>query len=162
VDPKQPSSGLATYLSDHRAGSAAGYRLAERLAHGDPTPGHVLHGIDAKILYDRDQLDRLMDALGIRQKPLKQAAAAVGETASRVKLRVEAWTGTSGGPLLALDALSAGVAGKRCLWQNLQRIAGEDDRIAAMPLDDLVRRADDQLRQLDAARDQLARPTLVG
>jgi hypothetical protein len=147
---------LAIYLNDHLAGSTAAIELGERLV--DETAGAVigpeLAAIIEEIREDRRALEQLMERLEIARDPVKRGAGWIGEKLSRLKLVI------GSGPaelarLLSLEALSTGVQGKASLWLSLQQLV-DHPVIASTELDELRRRAKDQLARLDDLRARIA------
>jgi len=151
---------LASYLNDHLAGAAAGCRLAERLVRTVEDPS--MKGMDLEVQRDRDALRRLMDDLGVAQSRVKQATAVVAELASRAKLRLGSAGQDDLERLLGIEALALGVEGKLRLWRSLQAVRRSDSRLLAAPLDDLVRRAEQQLTTLEELRLRTATACLSG
>ena len=101
-----------------------------------------------------------MTQLDVDRDPVKQALGWIGEKVSRIKLAIG-----SGPPelgrLLSLEALSAGVQGKRSLWLSLQRIQPNHPTLADVDLADLIERADSQLSVLDELRASIAPSALA-
>jgi ferritin-like metal-binding protein YciE len=152
---------LHVYLRDHLAGAAAGERLAGWLraaqSHGALEP--LFERLHDEIRDDRAQLLRLMKDVGARPSRLKAGAARLLETAGRLKLNGRLVRRSPLSSLVELEALAAGVSGKRSLWASLSS-AGIAP--GSVDLTELRRRADDQLRLLDAARPRIARAALAG
>jgi hypothetical protein len=146
-------------LNDHLAGATAGSRLAGRVVQN--VADDELRGIDIEIGRDRATLQQLMNVLDVPQSRVKQAAGALGEIGSRVKLRL----GSSGHNdlqhLLALESLAVGIAGKRRLWVSLRAVAGSDPRLHSEQLDQLISRADQQLATVEDVRVRVARRCLT-
>jgi hypothetical protein len=91
-----------------------------------------------------------MERLDVRKKKLRLAAAAVGETAGRLKPngRMVGYSPLS--RVIELEALTIGITGKLELWQSL-KATGE--RVDGVDPDELIVRADDQRsRVLDLRR----------
>jgi hypothetical protein len=144
---EEPSEGrrlLTGYLRDHRAGAAAGVRLARRIAEQatDPAGRDALSGLATAIDEDRRRLDVVMDALGVEPSRFKQAVGVVGERLGRLKTNGTIWRRSPASDVLELEALAAGVLAKRSLWRTLATIA-----VAPAPvgLEELTGRADEQL-----------------
>jgi hypothetical protein len=150
---------LATYLNDHLAGAEAGRRLAARLAR---SLDGELKGVEVEIERDYDRLLRLLDALEIGRSRVKQAAGMATEALSRVKLRLGSAGVRDLGPLLGLEAMAVGVAGKLRLWRSLESIASSDPRLDAEELRALAARAEAQLDTIEQLRLQAARRCLAG
>ena len=72
---------LGLYLSDHLSGSTAGLGRIERMAKDfTDTPVHAeLATVAAEIRRERELLKDLIQQLGIRQRPYRQAAAWLAE-----------------------------------------------------------------------------------
>src|SRR5918994_1632011 len=68
---------LSIYLNDHLAASLAGYEVAKRSrSSNEGTPfEEFLAGLVVEIELDREALENIMDRLGIRRNPAKQAGA---------------------------------------------------------------------------------------
>jgi hypothetical protein len=103
-----------------------------------------------------------MDDLGVAQSRVKQATAVVAELASRAKLRLGSAGQDDLERLLGIEALALGVEGKLRLWRSLQAVRRSDSRLLAAPLDDLVRRAEQQLTTLEDVRLRTATACLSG
>jgi hypothetical protein len=88
---------------------------------------------------------------------VKEAAAWVAQKVGRFKFRLSEPIGV----FEAVEALSLGVLGKLALWKALDCLASTDDRMVGLPLEDLMARAMDQHKQLEALRLQLA-STAIG
>jgi hypothetical protein len=145
---------LGIYLNDHLAGSTTGVELAKRLAgeNRGMDYGPDLERLAAEIADDREELKRIMRALGVRANPLKPPLAWGVEKVGRAKLN-DRLTGYS--PLSRLtevEALTAGVTGKRCLWRCLHELAPAEPRLDAGRLLALAAKAEQQLRTLDRLR----------
>lgn len=85
----------------------------------------------------------------------KQAAGWAAEKLSCLKTS-RAVTGNDDlALLLSMEALSAGVEGKRCLWQALQAIAEVDPAFEGVDFDTLCKRPVDQSDRLEVARGPL-------
>src|SRR5829696_5296111 len=78
---------LGIYLNDHLAGSVVGTRLARRIAkHNEGNHyGSEASRLAEEIQQDKATLEALMERLDVRRKKLRLAAAAVAETAGRLK-----------------------------------------------------------------------------
>ena len=113
------SSSLSTYLTDHLAGSAAAIALLEREAEDGDT---FFVDLLADVQVDRDELERLIEALGAQAGTLKQAGAWIFERLSRLKIAGEALGDHDLEPLLELEVLVLGIRGKHALWTALREI----------------------------------------
>ncbi|HUG86377.1 MAG TPA: hypothetical protein VMM13_17555 [Euzebya sp.] len=150
---------LGEYLNDHTAGAVGAIAMLQHRLEEDPDPrlSQVLQEIRA----DKAVLDQLMADLDLTGNPLKAAAAWAGEKVSRIKREVERLRGSALAQLLELEMLQLGIAGKRSLWILLQGMQDVDPRIAALPLDDLIGRADEQAQIVETARIEAGRAALT-
>lgn len=145
------SGRLAIYLNDHLAGAAAGTELARRLRtsnEGETEFGPALAEVCAEIEADRETLKAVMERLGVEESRIKPLAAVLGERLGRLKPNGQLRGYSPLSRLVELEALQAGVAGKRCLWRALEQTHAEE--LAGFGLDALAERATGQLRRLEA------------
>ena len=134
---------LETYLNDHLAGSTLGLDHAKQLAERVPVVVRLAHEIEE----DRDALIDLMQRVGASENPVKKATAWVSEKAGRLKFSDDEL-----GTYLAIETLSLGVEGKKCLWQALKAVADSHPELAATDLDTLITRASAQRMTLESER----------
>src|SRR6188474_1149252 len=75
------------YLNDHLAGSSFGLELAERIAKQNEGNdyGKAVEALSGEIAEDRDKLEQLMKALGVRRKIARQVLTWASEKAARLK-----------------------------------------------------------------------------
>ena len=146
------SDPLVTYLEDHMAGADLAIDLLQSMkARSDD---QSLSQFAANILVDVEQDEKALHdfakTIGTGSSILKDAAAWVGEKASRIKLG----SGSSGdfGTFEALEFLSLGIQGKLSLWHALQVMAGSDSRLSALDLDNLIVRAKTQYAKVEEQR----------
>jgi hypothetical protein len=158
-----PMRRLDIYLNDHFAGATLGVELSRRAAaeNEGTERGAFLHALHEEIVEDRDTLKAVMRSLGVDASPLKPAAAWLLEKAGRLKLNGQIRGHSPLSPLVELEALEAGVSGKRSLWQALASAFADDRRLEPFDFDALVARADEQLEgilehRLKAAREALS------
>jgi hypothetical protein len=154
------SSALDLYLQDHLAGATAGEQLARRMrkSHEGTAQETILTRIHAEIQDDRSELLRLMLELGVSRPRAKVAAGWLLEKVARLRPDARRRGRSHLARLIELEALSAGVTGKRSLWRSL-RLAGISP--TSVDLLDLETRAEKQLRALDGVREQVA-PAALG
>lgn len=135
---------LGLYLSDHLTGSTAGLERAERMAsvYADTDIGEDLARVALEIREERELLVELIDALELRRRPYRQAAAWVAEKAGRLKVneRVE---GSPMTPLLESELMRSAVMGKLGLWQTLVELS-PDLGLPAPLFEALAQQARDQ------------------
>ncbi len=153
---------LRSYLNDHLAGAAFGLALARRIAAANPGTdvGGDLATFAQELVEDRDDVAGLLERLGLGRDPLRQAAAVVAEGVSRLRLDRRVTRSGDLSRLLELETLVAGVTAKRALWESLKEVAPAIPEITALPLDDLVARADRQVDMLERHRRAAVRRAL--
>lgn len=154
---------LSIYLNDHLAGSVTGVELARRtLSNNRGTRyGEFLEWLVKQIEDDRQSLVRLMERLGIRGDPVKQAGAWSLEKVGRLKLNGRLLGYSPLSRLVEIEALWMGVNGKLSMWRALVTVADQDPRLDAIWLLELDARAEEQLRRLDEHRKLAAREALA-
>ena len=147
---------LAVYLRDHFAGAAAGLALAERCqrANDDNPLGAVLAEIAAQIAADRNSLRDIMSALGVSEDPIKAALGRAGELVSRLKSNGVFTRYSSSSRVIELEALLAGIDGKRNLWYSLRAAASTRPALDVAALYALIERASSQRDRLQVEHDQ--------
>jgi hypothetical protein len=158
----EPSErGLAGYLNDHLAGSAAGIRLAQRCRDRDPTSelGRHLRDLVGEIEDDRRALERVMARVGATQDRVKEVAALGAELLTSMKNRIPVLGAGSDAVarLEEVELLGLGIEGKRLLWTALGTIATSDRRLEEFDFGELERRARTQREGLERFRIRLAR-----
>lgn len=148
---------LGTYLTDHLGGAQLGCEHARRLVElfeRDAAFGPQMARIAGEIEDDRETLERLAGRVGAQRSAVKDAGAWVGEKLARVKFLAARAQDDDFERFLALEVMSLGVEGKRCLWLALERAAppalGDVDFAA------LAARAAGQRERLEAKRLELA------
>jgi hypothetical protein len=149
---------LSIYLNDHLAGSTAGYELAKRAASNNKgTPlGDLLGRLAGEIDEDRKVLEGLMSELGIQRNIAKGAAMWVAEKAGRLKFNGQLTGYSDLSRLIELEGLTLGVEGKLAMWRTLIQIRDKYPPLAGANLEELARRAQDQLSELDGAHKDAA------
>ena len=135
---------LGIYLRDHLAGSVAALELVARAAraNADNELGSFLTHLHVEIGADRATLLATMRTLGVEPSRVKNGAAWAAEKLARLKLNGRVLRYSPLSRLLELEALEAGIVGKRSLWTNLQAL--DDPRLAGFDLPRLVERAEAQ------------------
>jgi hypothetical protein len=150
------------YLSDHLAGSTAGRNLARRIrsqAEGTPL-GERMRSIGEEIEGDRATLEELMRQLGAEARPLKQAGGWLAEKAAGVRFSGITARDRQLGTFLALEALSLGIEGKRCLWEPFAAVAGDQPGLSRFDFTELARRAQERRDAVERERLAWARTAL--
>ena len=151
---------LAIYLNDHLAGSTGAVELIRRAVgeYEGTELGTFFAGIGAEIDEDRDSLKAIMAENGIGSDSIKIAAAWAAEKVGRLKFNGALLRRSPLTPLIELETLAVGIAGKLALWRALREQPA--DAQAEARLDELIARAERQLaavapRRLAAARNAL-------
>jgi hypothetical protein len=147
---------LATYLHDHLAGSNFAVELLKTLQdqHADEPLGQFASALRIEIEQDRQMLQQIIDQVGVRTPPLKEAVAWVGEKVSRFKLRHA--TSLEFGTFEMLELLALGIQGKLALWQTLSSMASDDLRLRGANFQALISRAQAQHSEVEERRLQAA------
>ena len=118
---------LGLYLSDHLTGATAGLGRLERMAKDfTDTPVHAeLATLAAEIRRERELLKDLIQELGIRQRPHRQAAAWLAEHAGRLKLNGRVLSRSPMTLVLESELMRAAILAKIGGWQTLEELAPE-------------------------------------
>jgi hypothetical protein len=150
---------LSDYLNDHLAGSVAALELLDRLVEtyaGKPLE-RFFRELRDEIRSDQEQLEELIEKLGIKESALGKAEAWLAEKFSRPKIDLEADSKSEFGLLLALEALVLGITGKRSLWRALEAASRTVPALARVDYSGLEKRAIDQCERVEARRLEIAR-----
>ncbi|MFH5821519.1 NAD-dependent epimerase/dehydratase family protein [Georgenia sp. AZ-5] len=121
VPPHLDADLLGLYLSDHLTGATGGLNRIQRMAraYADTTLGPELGQLAREIGEARDALEAVIEALGLRKRPYRQAAAWAAEHLGRLKLNGRVLTRSPLSVLLELELMRSAVAGQLGLWQTL-------------------------------------------
>ena len=154
--------GLHLYLNDHLAGATTGRDLARTIAEhcADTGFGPEMARIADEIAEDREELERIMEAVGAQQSTVKQALGWIAERLGRPAMTGGAAGHPELGELRAFEMLSLGVEGKECLWEALSYLQPTEPALAGFDLPGLLERAQDQREALE--RERLAAAGRVG
>ena len=140
---------LVTYLEDHKAGAGLAIELLKAMEarHDTESLRQFARSILSDIEEDEETLRNFSKEIGTGSNVLKEAAAWVGEKASRVKLG----PGSSGDfeTFEALEFLSIGIRGKLSLWRALQVVAVSDARLRSLDYRSLIDRAETQYAKME-------------
>ena len=152
---------LATYLTDHMAGSVTAYDLARRGAEANQGPvAQFFAELSQEIEMDRRTLASVADQFGIEASPLKEAAATAAERRSRFKIDHRVTGSPERSLLLELELLYLGIEGKHTLWRTLRVL--DDPRLGKFNFDQLAARAEKQLAAVEEQRLAVAADALSG
>lgn len=154
---------LAVYLQDHLAGSEAGLRRFEHTRKSNPEGelGLFLSRCVEELREDREQLRRVILALGAQPTVFKQAAAFVGERMARLKSYAHGLAHSPLARLEDLEALYLGVAGKWSMWRLLRELSQKDARLRLVDYERLIARAEKQLESIDRFRRAAGRELFI-
>jgi hypothetical protein len=113
---------LAIYLNDHLGGATGGLELARRIARENPDGelGAFLRRLATEIAEDREELIKIMEALGVGKDRAKVAGGWAAEKVGRLKLNGKIVGYSPLSRVLELEGLEAGVTGKLALWRSLE------------------------------------------
>jgi hypothetical protein len=156
------TTSLDTYLNDHLAGSTMALELLAHLEADDAqaSVSAILSALRAEITADRQELEVLMERLGIPARHPRRAVAWLAEKVGRIKLR---WDDERGGRLRLLqgvETIAIGIEGKRALWTALAVVADHDPTLNRVDFDRLLARAMEQRAQVEEIRLNAARDAL--
>lgn len=145
---------LGIYLNDHFLGANAGVALARRIAktHRGTSFGGDLASLAEEIAGDRSTLTSLMKQLDVSPQQWRAPLGVVAEKAGRLKLNGHILSRSPLSDVVELEALLAGVEGKRSLWRTLRRLADTDDRLEVAALDSLIERSCRQSGVIESVR----------
>jgi hypothetical protein len=153
---------LNSYLNDHLAGSVSALELLEhwtRLHEGKPL-GVFFSEMEAEIRTDQDTLRDLMRSFGIEESNVRKAGAWAAEKAGRARLMIAGDEPGSLGLVLTLEGLIMGVTGKRLMWRALA--AAKLPQANRYDFEQLMRRAEQQIDQIEAERIRAAQQAFAG
>ena len=97
----------------------------------------------------------------MREKRVRQLAAAVGERVGRLKPNGALSRRSPLSNLVELEAMKLGVTGKLSLWRALKEISPRDSRIGDEELDNLIDRAQTQIESYESLRRDAAREAFI-
>jgi hypothetical protein len=145
---------LAIYVEDHLALSLAGVRLARRChaANTEGALGAFLERLVPELEEDRAVLREVGRALGRGSSALKEAAAALGELAGRLKPNGRLLGYSDLSRVWELEGLVAGTASRRGLWKILGKEAQRDARLRGFDFERLEERARGHGEELERHR----------
>jgi hypothetical protein len=145
---------LTVYLQDHHAAALAGLALFHRVAgsHGDPQVRRVVAELAAQVEEDRRDLERIMNALMIRQSRPKESVAWAGEKLGRLKTNGAVFRRSPLTDVIELEALSLAVEGKALGWKLFLTLTDTEPRLDADRLRFLLDRANTQHARLEELR----------
>jgi hypothetical protein len=149
---------LAIYLNDHLAGSVGALELIDHLieTYSEKPLGQFFRDLRIEIEADQSSLKDLIEKLGEKESPVRQAGAWVAEKLSRSKIRLSDSEEGKMGLLHALESLTLGITGKRGLWTALSASSDHLPRLRELDYARLERRAVEQFDRVEAKRLEIA------
>jgi hypothetical protein len=153
---------LDSYLNDHLAGSISALELIAHWAEvhkGEPL-GSFFVEIEKEIKADQDTLRDVMRSLEVEESTVRKAGAWAAEKVGRARLIVAGDEPGSLGLVLTLEGLIMGVTGKKMMWVALA--AAKLPPLNSYNLEQLQRRAEQQLERIEAERISAIRQTFAG
>jgi hypothetical protein len=154
---------LGIYLNDHLGGATLGVELARRSLRnnrGTEFEGFLEHLLQ-EIVEDRQALERFMAARGVARSRVKPLLGLVGERVGRLKPNGRLLQYSPLSRLVELEGLTLGVTGKLAMWRLLREHEGAGPPGAGVDFDELERRAERQLADLDLRRREAGRLALA-
>ena len=147
---------LAIYTNDHLAGSAAGIEMARRTrgSNAETEFGAPLAALCGEIEADRENLEAIMEELGIDRSRLKPALGWLAEKLGRLKPNGQLHGYSPLSRVIELESLVLGTTGRIRLWRLLSDLVGEQSS-ADFPA--LIAEAEDQRARLEALQLRAAR-----
>ena len=154
---------LRVYLTDHLAGSVAAVEFLEHLIklHRGRDKESFYRELRTEIEEDRSVLQSLLEQVGGRKSPVRQAAAWLSEKLGEAKLVFDDPGHDQLRILEALETLALGIQGKSLLWRALASVSDSVPALPAVDLATLERRAGEQFERVDAERLRIARGALA-
>ncbi|KQZ70690.1 hypothetical protein [Nocardioides sp. Root151] len=142
---------LLGQLQHHWAGSSAGVALFERVGrtHGDPEVAAEIRLMAAAVNDDREALRQIILKVGGKPSSVAATGARLAELLGRLKPNGRIVRRSPLTDVLELEMLRTAVSGKRSGWQLLRALAPHDSRLDERVLDELLRRAEDELTRLE-------------
>ncbi|SDU80184.1 hypothetical protein SAMN04488544_0132 [Microlunatus sagamiharensis] len=150
---------LAIYLRDHAAAARGGADLFQRMrrSQGRRPWGRELESLDAEVLEDLRSLRRLMHDWDVAPDPWTTLAVRLGERVGRLKPNGRILRRSPLSDLLEVEAGLDAVHAKAAGWEALRAARTPPTEV---DLDDLARRAADQVVRLTRVHASVAAATL--
>lgn len=152
------NSHIAIYLNDHLAGSVAAIEILQHLesAHAATPEEHFYTDIREHVEQDQQDLETIMDRLGVAVSRTRKAGAWVASKFTEFKLGVDDPSGGALRDLEALEVLAMGIDGKRALWRALAASQHHFPELDTIDFERLIERAEEQGTRAEHARLQAA------
>jgi len=155
---------LGIYMNDQLAAGVAWRELARRSAasNAGSQAGAAVRGVATQIAEDVETFEQTMRRLGIEPSRVKTSLAVAAERVGRLKLNGRLFSPSPLSRFVELDALAAGIEGKRILWANLRDMAGLAERLPDVDFDALIERAERQRATIEPFRAEAGREAFRG
>ncbi len=152
---------LATYLNDHFSGSLTTIETLEHLETEVSDFRSELAVLKAEIKADHDQLQALMDRLGIAISRIRKVTGWIAEQLAEAKFEVDDESKGSLRRLERLETISMGIDGKTALWRALSAAAEAVPELRGPDYERLAQRAQEQRSRVEILRLRAARLALI-
>jgi CHASE3 domain sensor protein len=154
---------VASYLTDHLAGSVMAIDLLHQLEDGrrGTQMAREFYQLRADIEADRNELRTLMNDQQIGRSRVHQTAAWIAAKLAELKLRLE---DSNDGPLRLLESIEVvalGIDGKSALWRALEAAAEFSPELQGIDYKRLKRRAEKQRERAEKLRVLAAKAALA-
>jgi hypothetical protein len=151
---------LTTYLRDYLSASVGALDIVEYLEKRFPDLRPQLVQLRAHIETDRQELQALMDRLGIPQSRLRKVGGWIAEKVTEIKLTADDPDRGALRQLEGLEALALGIDGKLAMWWALKAASELTPALRGVDYEHLVQRAIDQRNSIEILRRRAARSAL--
>jgi hypothetical protein len=142
---------LATYLNDHLAGSTAAIEMLTTLE-AEPGFEQWARSVREDVARDQQELEALMERLGVARSPARRLAGWMGEKLAKAKMRLDDREGGALRLLELLEVLALGIHGKQALWRALQSASAILPALRVADYSRLIARAEEQRADVEARR----------
>lgn len=141
---------LRHQLRSHWVASIMGVTAFVRVGrtHGIPEVAAAIRELAGEVSDDRDSLERLMAAVDIEPSTFGNVVARAGEKVGHFRPTGRLFGRSELQEILELEALISAVMGKKVGWDTLREAVNAGARFDTELLEQLSRRADDQLDRL--------------
>jgi hypothetical protein len=145
---------LSVYLNDQLALGILWRELARRAQRNSRGSeiGSAVAEVATGIAEDVETFKAIMSRIGIRRNPAKIGLAFGAERLGRLKPNGRLATYSPLSRFVELEVLTMGIEGKKVLWVTLRDLAGLAARLPDIDFDELIGRAEQQLRTLEPHR----------
>jgi hypothetical protein len=149
---------LFAYLNDHLAGSVGALELLDHMRESAQEDDFRLFcsALYAEIESDQMVLKDVISKLGASEGTIKKVGAWLMEKGSWTEMMLAGLNKDDFGRLQALEGLALGITGKKGLWTALGTIKHLSPTLQSLAIPDLVKRAEEQIAQVDKRRLKVA------